>query len=82
MDLRRYYEEDVAAGSFNVYRCLIAIHGPVQAPTEMARMIAAAEAEYELAMGTLEPSLAARYRRGAHRALLLFTPHVSRPCTH
>ena len=62
------YEEDVASGAFNIFRCLVAAHGPVEAQNEMVCMIRAAEAEYQRAMATLEPALAARYRERCREA--------------
>ena len=62
------YEEDVATGAFNVYRCLVATEGPTRAAPRMATMIRAAEEDYQRAMRQLEPELAARYRERCRQA--------------
>ena len=65
------YEEDVASGAFNFYRCLINRHGPERAPEEMAAVIQSAEREYarlEERLSRDDPELARRYRERCAQA--------------
>lgn len=65
------YEEDVASGAFNFYRCLVNRHGPERAPEEMAAVIQSAEREYarlEERLSRDDPELARRYRERCAQA--------------
>ena len=65
------YEEDVASGAFNFYRCLVNRHGPERAPEEMAAVIVSAEREYarlEERLSRDDPELARRYRERCAQA--------------
>ena len=65
------YEEDVASGAFNFYRCLVNRHGPERAPEEMAAVIQSAEREYarlEERLSVDDPELARRYRERCAQA--------------
>ena len=57
------YERDIAANTFNTFRCFLALYGQQDGPDKLRTRIRAAEADYAAGLLVLEEHLAALWQR-------------------